>query len=129
MESELLTPPLIPTYYLLYSTVESYVPRLFAECIIQLLSFSVHADSSVCSADYAVPPDASEQQHPQYHQQSFFDSPARRSTGSGNSAATAEKALERSGYLAKLGGRIKTWRRRYFVLKNGTLSYWKSQVS
>ena len=39
-----------------------------------------------------------------------------------------EKALEKSGYLTKLGGKIKSWRRRYFVLKNGTLSYWKSQV-
>lgn len=41
----------------------------------------------------------------------------------------AEKALEKSGYLTKLGGKIKSWRKRYFVLKNGTLSYWKSQVS
>jgi len=49
------------------------------------------------------------------------------SAGSSSSAATAEKALERSGYLTKLGGRIKSWRRRYFVLKNGSLSYWKSQ--
>ncbi len=40
----------------------------------------------------------------------------------------AEKALEKSGYLTKLGGKIKSWRKRYFVLKNGTLSYWKSQV-
>ena len=41
--------------------------------------------------------------------------------------AIAEKALEKSGYLTKLGGKIKSWRKRYFVLKNGTLSYWKSQ--
>jgi hypothetical protein len=40
-----------------------------------------------------------------------------------------EKTLEKSGYLTKLGGKIKSWRRRYFVLKNGTLSYWKSQVN
>ncbi|XP_068631994.1 uncharacterized protein CG43867-like [Battus philenor] len=36
-------------------------------------------------------------------------------------------ALEKSGHLAKLGGKLKTWRKRWFVLKNGTLSYWKSQ--
>ena len=38
-------------------------------------------------------------------------------------------ALEKSGYLTKLGGKLKTWRKRYFVLRDGTLSYWKSQVS
>ena len=36
--------------------------------------------------------------------------------------------LEKSGYLTKLSGKLKTWRKRWFVLKNGTLSYWKSQV-
>ncbi|XP_032788772.1 pleckstrin homology domain-containing family H member 2 isoform X2 [Daphnia magna] len=35
--------------------------------------------------------------------------------------------LEKSGYLTKLSGKLKTWRKRWFVLKNGTLSYWKSQ--
>ena len=44
------------------------------------------------------------------------------------SIAGIEKALEKSGYLTKLGGKIKSWKKRYFVLKNGTLSYWKSQV-
>lgn len=32
-----------------------------------------------------------------------------------------------SGHLAKLGGKLKTWRKRWFVLKNGMLCYWKSQ--
>ena len=45
------------------------------------------------------------------------------------SSGGVEKALEKSGYLTKLGGKIKSWKKRYFVLKNGTLSYWKSQVS
>ncbi len=89
---------------------------------------STSSESSTCSAEYAVPPlDVSPERPP--HQTSaanpFYDSP-RKSAGSGG-GATAEKALEKSGYLAKLGGRIKTWRRRYFVLKNGSLSYWKSQ--
>jgi hypothetical protein len=35
--------------------------------------------------------------------------------------------LEKSGYLTKLGGRLKTWRRRWFVLKDGVLTYYKSQ--
>lgn len=32
-----------------------------------------------------------------------------------------------SGHLAKLGGKLKTWRKRWFDLKNGVLTYWKSQ--
>ncbi|KAB7506302.1 Uncharacterized protein Anas_04819 [Armadillidium nasatum] len=38
-----------------------------------------------------------------------------------------ETSLEKSGYLTKLGGKLKTWKKRYFVLKDGSLSYWKSQ--
>ena len=60
------------------------------------------------------------------------ESPARGKAGSGagsyGTMGSMEKALEKSGYLTKLGGKIKSWRRRYFVLKNGTLCYWKSQV-
>lgn len=39
-----------------------------------------------------------------------------------------ESSLEKMGYLTKLGGKLKTWKKRYFVLKDGTLTYWKSQV-
>lgn len=39
-----------------------------------------------------------------------------------------ESSLEKTGYLTKLGGKLKTWKKRYFVLKDGTLTYWKSQV-
>ncbi|GBP32440.1 Uncharacterized protein CG43867 [Eumeta japonica] len=75
------------------------------------------------SDDYAIPPDAvscetsaspsipSLGRAPPPH----ADSPRR------------HDALEKSGHLAKLGGKLKTWRKRWFVLKNGTLSYWKSQ--
>ncbi|CAN8023226.1 unnamed protein product, partial [Ixodes persulcatus] len=37
------------------------------------------------------------------------------------------ESLEKSGYLTKLGGKLKTWKRRWFVLKNGALRYYKSQ--
>nr|XP_026494593.1 uncharacterized protein CG43867 [Vanessa tameamea] len=60
------------------------------------------------SDDYAIPPDA-------VSCEGARDSPRR------------HDALEKSGHLAKLGGKLKTWRKRWFVLKNGTLSYWKSQ--
>jgi len=34
---------------------------------------------------------------------------------------------EKSGWLTKEGGSIKTWKRRWFTLKNYVLSYYKSQ--
>jgi hypothetical protein len=89
------------------------------------------------SNDYAIPPDASTMSSlapipstpsrilmSQDNISSACNSPARKGTQAFNNA---EKALEKSGYLTKLGGKIKSWRKRYFVLKNGTLSYWKSQ--
>ena len=72
--------------------------------------------------DYALPPDARmECLTPRSRSRtraSCLESPRK----------TAEKTLEKSGYLTKLGGKIKSWNRRYFVLSNGVLSYWKSQV-
>lgn len=84
----------------------------------------------MCSADYAVPPDADDARS---SDGSLLPpsaaSAARFSTCVSDSPRkSAEKTLEKSGYLTKLGGKIKSWKRRYFVLKNGTLSYWKSQV-
>ncbi|KAI8432054.1 hypothetical protein MSG28_004573 [Choristoneura fumiferana] len=72
------------------------------------------------SDDYAIPPDAVS-----------CDTSASPSLASLCRAPPADTrrhdALEKSGHLAKLGGKLKTWRKRWFVLKNGTLSYWKSQ--
>ena len=34
----------------------------------------------------------------------------------------------KSGYLSKLGGKVKTWKKRWFVLRSGELFYYKSQV-
>jgi hypothetical protein len=96
------------------------------------------ADTSVCSdmsTDYAIPPDASPR--PAHHGSADLHSMDGSSFRLSSAAAgafdsprkSAEKALEKSGYLTKLGGKIKSWRKRYFMLKNGTLSYWKSQVN
>uniref|UniRef100_A0A1A9VRA7 PH domain-containing protein n=1 Tax=Glossina austeni TaxID=7395 RepID=A0A1A9VRA7_GLOAU len=76
------------------------------------------------SDDYALPPDAvSESTCPMdasmpslLMRQSYVDSPSKKL-----------ESLEKMGHLAKLGGKLKTWRKRWFVLKNGTLTYWKSQ--
>nr|KAG5695938.1 hypothetical protein BaRGS_017519 [Batillaria attramentaria] len=44
-------------------------------------------------------------------------------------AADSQKhdTLEKCGYLSKLSGKVKTWRRRFFVLRNGELFFYKSQ--
>ncbi|GLV35231.1 uncharacterized protein CBL_01620 [Carabus blaptoides fortunei] len=77
------------------------------------------------SDDYAIPPDALscdttsiESSMPSLLMRvsSYMDSPNKR-----------VESLEKSGHLAKLGGKLKTWRKRWFVLKNGILMYWKSQ--
>lgn len=47
---------------------------------------------------------------------SFADSPVKK-----------VETLEKMGTLSKLGGKLKTWQKRYFVLKNGSLTYYKSQ--
>lgn len=77
---------------------------------------------SVLSDDYAIPPDALSAdtlsvdsiEHP-----SLRIPPTR--------ISSKRESLEKSGYLTKLGGKLKTWRRRWFVLKNGVLSYYKTQ--
>ncbi|KAJ4445671.1 hypothetical protein ANN_12355, partial [Periplaneta americana] len=82
------------------------------------------------SDDYAIPPDALsccgadttsiESSMPSLLMRvsSYLDSPNKRVTG---------ESLEKAGHLAKLGGKLKTWRKRWFVLRNGVLTYWKSQ--
>ncbi|XP_070524323.1 uncharacterized protein CG43867 isoform X2 [Cardiocondyla obscurior] len=72
------------------------------------------------SEDYAIPPDALsstslESSMPSLLMRVSGESPKR------------QESLEKTGHLAKLGGKLKTWRKRWFVLKNGVLSYWKSQ--
>lgn len=76
--------------------------------------------------DYAIPPDALSNDALSMHaslpstmmRASYIDSPNKK----GNT-----DTLEKTGHLVKLGGKLKTWRKRWFVLKNGTLTYWKSQ--
>ncbi|XP_050082258.1 uncharacterized protein CG43867 isoform X3 [Anopheles aquasalis] len=77
------------------------------------------------SDDYAIPPDAvstidttcMDASMPSLLMRtSYADSPNKKM-----------ETLEKVGHLAKLGGKLKTWRKRWFVLKNGSLTYWKSQ--
>ncbi|XP_034672159.1 uncharacterized protein CG43867 isoform X10 [Drosophila subobscura] len=75
------------------------------------------------SDDYALPPDAVSESTCMdasmpslLMRASYVDSPSKKI-----------ESLEKMGHLAKLGGKLKTWRKRWFVLKNGSLNYWKSQ--
>jgi hypothetical protein len=80
------------------------------------------ADTSLesgLSEDYAIPPDALSSTSLESSMPSLL-------RGSGESPKRQE-SLEKTGHLAKLGGKLKTWRKRWFVLKNGVLTYWKSQ--
>ena len=85
---------------------------------------------SELSEDYALPPDAmlspslddSQDESPEEPK-----TPKRFSSLQKASIPFLEHVFEKSGYLSKLGGRLKTWRRRWFVLKDGVLSYYRSQ--
>ena len=80
------------------------------------------------SDDYAIPPDAVSSTSVSFEsslpslllRSSYLDSPNK---------TKGTESLEKSGHLTKLGGKLKTWKKRWFVLKNGVLTYWKSQVN
>lgn len=40
-----------------------------------------------------------------------------------------QESMEKSGYLLKMGSQVKMWKRRWFVLRNGQIMYYKSPVS
>ncbi|XP_027478506.2 pleckstrin homology domain-containing family H member 2 isoform X2 [Zalophus californianus] len=78
--------------------------------------------SSVTSeSDYAIPPDA-------YSTDTEYSQPEQKlpKTCSSSSDNGKNEPLEKSGYLLKMSGKVKTWKRRWFVLKGGELLYYKS---
>lgn len=40
-----------------------------------------------------------------------------------------QETLEKSGYLLKMGSQVEAWKRRWFILRNGEILYYKSPVS
>ena len=53
---------------------------------------------------------------------------AQHSFSLGETLILLQDTLEKCGYLSQLSGKVKTWRRRFFVLRNGELFFYKSQV-
>lgn len=115
----------------LSNTLQYYNPwvRESKHCCMFLVDTSME---SGISDDYAIPPDAMSCGEDSTEWSSLVlrlnlngaaviaDSPSR---------CAKTGVLDKSGHLAKLGGKLKTWRRRFFVLSNGKLRYWKTQVS
>ncbi|XP_056281769.1 pleckstrin homology domain-containing family H member 1 [Pseudoliparis swirei] len=78
--------------------------------------------SSVSSeSDYAIPPDA-------YSLDSDYSEPEHKvqRTSSYSCESTGPEMLEKSGYLLKMGSQVKAWKRRWFILRNGEILYYKS---
>ncbi|XP_008850379.1 pleckstrin homology domain-containing family H member 1 isoform X1 [Nannospalax galili] len=83
----------------------------------------VSMSSLSSEGDYAIPPDAcsldSDYSEPEHKLQ-------RTSSYSVDGLSLSGESLEKSGYLLKMGSRVKTWKRRWFVLRQGQILYYKS---
>ncbi|XP_037688397.1 pleckstrin homology domain-containing family H member 1 isoform X2 [Choloepus didactylus] len=83
----------------------------------------VSMSSLSSESDYAIPPDAcsldSDYSEPEHKLQ-------RTSSYSTDGLGLGRESLEKSGYLLKMGSRVKTWKRRWFVLRQGQIMYYKS---
>ncbi|XP_041122744.1 pleckstrin homology domain-containing family H member 1 [Polyodon spathula] len=78
--------------------------------------------SSVSSeSDYAIPPDA-------YSIDSNYSEPEHKllRTSTYSCESNTAEPLEKSGYLLKMGSQVKAWKRRWFILRNGEIWYYKS---
>ncbi|KAJ8401154.1 hypothetical protein AAFF_G00387360 [Aldrovandia affinis] len=78
--------------------------------------------SSISSeSDYAIPPDA-------YSLDSDYSEPEHKvqRTSSYSCESSGPEPLEKSGYLLKMGSQVKAWKRRWFILKNSEILYYKS---
>lgn len=92
---------------------------------ISIFVFLGVSDSSAASeSDYAIPPDA-------YPIDAECSQPEQKllKTCLASCDNGKNEPLEKSGYLLKMSVRVKTWKRRWFVLKGGELLYYKSPVS
>ncbi|KAJ8045683.1 Pleckstrin-likey domain-containing family H member 2 [Holothuria leucospilota] len=95
--------------------------------------------SDKAEPDYAVPPDAvgpsdgssdekPSTKHATVSQKTSLDSSVSESSSSTAQSNASKSQSKKSGWLTKLGGRVKTWKKRWFVLneKDFELVYYKS---
>ncbi|XP_020655592.3 pleckstrin homology domain-containing family H member 1 isoform X3 [Pogona vitticeps] len=82
----------------------------------------VSMSSLSSESDYAIPPDA-------YSLDEDYSEPEhklQRTSSYSADGGVCNELLEKSGYLLKMGNQIKAWKRRWFVLRNGQIMYYKS---
>jgi len=87
------------------------------------------SQDSDLSNDYALPPDAGSSQSS--FVPTFEPKTPKRFSSLQRELETAcisnSDPIQKCGYLTKLGSKLKTWRKRWFVLKDNQLSYYKTQ--
>ncbi|OWK53550.1 Pleckstrin y domain-containing family H member 1 [Lonchura striata] len=82
----------------------------------------VSVSSLSSESDYAIPPDA-------YSLDGDYSEPEhklQRTSSYSTDGGICSEPLEKSGYLLKMGSQVKTWKRRWFVLRNRQIMYYKS---
>ncbi|NXV58255.1 PKHH1 protein, partial [Molothrus ater] len=82
----------------------------------------VSVSSMSSESDYAIPPDA-------YSLDGDYSEPElklQRTSSYSTDGGICSEPMEKSGYLLKMGSQVKMWKRRWFVLRNRQIMYYKS---
>uniref|UniRef100_A0A8C5X5U5 Pleckstrin homology, MyTH4 and FERM domain containing H1 n=1 Tax=Malurus cyaneus samueli TaxID=2593467 RepID=A0A8C5X5U5_9PASS len=82
----------------------------------------VSMSSLSSESDYAIPPDA-------YSLDGDYSEPEhklQRTSSYSTDGGICTEPMEKSGYLLKMGSQVKMWKRRWFVLRNRQIMYYKS---
>ncbi|XP_027498060.1 pleckstrin homology domain-containing family H member 1 [Corapipo altera] len=82
----------------------------------------VSMSSLSSESDYAIPPDA-------YSLDDDYSEPEhklQRTSSYSTDGGICTEPMEKSGYLLKMGSQVKMWKRRWFVLRNRQIMYYKS---
>ncbi|XP_025940343.1 pleckstrin homology domain-containing family H member 1 [Apteryx rowi] len=82
----------------------------------------VSMSSLSSESDYAIPPDA-------YSLDGDYSEPEhklQRTSSYSTDGGICTEPVEKSGYLLKMDSQVKMWKRRWFVLRNGQIMYYKS---
>ncbi|NXP63212.1 PKHH1 protein, partial [Chloropsis cyanopogon] len=82
----------------------------------------VSVSSLSSESDYAIPPDA----HSLDGDYSEPEHKLQRTSSYSTDGGVCSEPMEKSGYLLKMGSQVKTWKRRWFVLRNRQIMYYKS---